>query len=209
MGESRAQEGQKYKVSLEYAGPAGWIGLGLSEAARNPQFGRKEAVIGIPGIGKAAAVRAEEGGSGPGQQIFAREGGPAFTNPGKYEIPAGGIEKGFSGPSLKLLRGVDRQTLRHGSVSAINAYLDPNGVVSEFIVTKMSFEKFLWEPDEIEVDPNASTLLLYAAAPVDSSGAYDGNPEWKHTYLTFLDGPPDVLKEESVRKRTRKHRSNE
>jgi hypothetical protein len=43
-------------VLLEYAGSAGWIGLALSEASRDPQFGVKEAIIGMPGLPNTVAV---------------------------------------------------------------------------------------------------------------------------------------------------------
>jgi len=187
-------------VSLEYAGAAGWIGIALSNATRDPRFGRKEAIIGIPGIGKSMAVRAQGSGARVGQQIFALDGGPAFANPGKYDIPAGGtregrMEEGFSGPSLELLADINKQTLMGASVSAIGGY--PDGFAS----TIVSFEKYLREPNEIEIDPYEPTLLLYAFAPLDVSGEYDGNPEWKYTYLNLLDSSPAVSKAGPVRKR--------
>mmetsp|Transcript_34799 Transcript_34799/g.62649 ORF Transcript_34799/g.62649 Transcript_34799/m.62649 type:complete len:271 (-) Transcript_34799:692-1504(-) len=190
-------------ISLEYTGTAGWIGLAFSEATRNPQFGRKEAIIGIPGI-KTSVTVATDGSASLGQQIYALEGGPVFRNPGKYEIPAGGIEDGFSGPSLNLLSDIHKQTLINGSVSMLNAYLETdNDAVSDFRSTKLSFAKYLREPEEIEIDPYESTLLLYVVAPLDNDGGYDGNPEWKYTYLNLLDSSPDVVKSGFDRKRKR------
>lgn len=191
-------------ISLEYTGAAGWIGLSFSEATRNPQFGRKEAIIGIPGVKTSVAV-ATEGSASLGQQNHALEGGPVFVNPGKYEIPAGGIEDGFSGPSLNLLSDIDKQTLINGSVSATNAYLDPDDTVSDMMITKLSFVKYLRESEEIEIDPYEATLLLYAVAPLDNGGGYDGNPEWKYKYLNLLDDSPDAIKSGLDRKRKRQH----
>ena len=71
----------------------------------------------------------------------------------------------------------------------------------------MSFAKYLREPDEIEIDPFESTLLLYAVSTLDDDGGdyYEGNPEWKYTYLTFLDVDADALTLGLDRKRKREH----
>jgi len=176
-------------VSLEYAGSAGWIGLALSEASRDPQFGVKEAIIGMPGLPNTVAVA--KGTATLGQQSMGGlSDGPKFVNPAKYVIPAGGIGKnGFSGPSLTLLASADKQTLVNGSVSV--AFDDDQlggGVISDQgqgVITRLSFGKYLREPNEIEIDPFGVTLLLYAVAAVDSNGEYDGNPEWRSTTLTL------------------------
>jgi len=196
-------------VSLRYAGAAAWIGIAFSESTRNPQFGRKEAIIGIPGIRTSTAVAKEDGDNdGLGQQVVAlEEGGPVFVNPGKYDIPAGGTEKGFSGPSLCFSSSIDKQTLMDGYVSANDVYLDSNGtIVSDFTNTKMSFTKNLREPDEIEIDPYKPTLMLYAVALLDRGGGYDGNPKWNPTHVNFLnDSSSDHQTEVLVRKRKRGH----
>jgi len=193
-------------VSLRYAGAAAWIGIAFSESTRNPQFGRKEAIIGIPGLRSSMAVITQENGASLGQQLAGLEGGPTFANPGKYEIPAGGIEEdGFSGPSLKLLRDYDEQTLRDGSVSTIETSLGPGRNTSDFTTTNMSFEKYLREPNEIEIHLYKRTLFMYAVAPLEYGSEYDGNPDWRHTYLYLLDSSPDTLKVGPDRKRMRKH----
>jgi len=201
-------------VSLEYTGsPAGWIGIAFSEAHRNPQFGRKEAIIGMPGVQTSLAVHAEEAGASIGQQSFGLEDGPQFVNPGKYEIPAGGISedgregRGYSGPSMVALSRFEKQTLMNGSISAINSYLTPNDSVSDLMSTRVTFAKYLQEPGEIRINPYRSTLLLYAVAAVttDGKGEYDGNPEWKETRIKFLESSPDNTKSALVRKRKRHH----
>ena len=115
--------------------------------------------------------------------------GPKFFNPAKYLIPAGGIGKnGFSGPSLTLLASADKQTLVNGSVSVAFDDDQLGGVISDQgqgVITRLSFGKYLREPNEIEIDPFGVTLLLYAVAAVDSNGEYDGNPEWRSTALTL------------------------
>lgn len=187
-------------ASLEYAGgAAGWIGLALSEARRNPVFGRREAVVGMPGIKKLLASNSTAKG------FVALEGGPAFTNPGKYEIPAGGLMgKGYYGPSLTFLRDGDRQTLMDGSVFEIDP-LKVNGIPAGQRRTGMTFTKYLREPEEIEIDPFKETLLLYAVAALDGNGDYyEGNPEWKVTRLTFLDSS-DTLRPGYDQKRKRQH----
>ena len=52
-----------------------------------------------------------------------------FMNPGKYEIPAGGIGKngGYNGPSLNILNDVDKQILINGSVSIIDPFAANGG----------------------------------------------------------------------------------
>lgn len=196
-------------VSLEYEGPAGWIGLAFSEASRDPQFGLKEAIIGIPGLPNSVAV-AEDGSASLGQQSnVALEDGPAFINPAKYLIPAGGTGKdGYSGPSLNLLVNVDKQTLVNGSVSIVEGQQSGGGIISDqdqnsMPKTRLSFVKYLRELNEIEIDPYGSTLLLYVVALLDVDGEYDGNPEWQSTTLTLLTNTSDV--KGYVRKRTRQH----
>jgi len=192
-------------VSLEYAGSAGWIGLAFSEASRDPHFGVKEAIIGIPGLPHSDAV-AEGGSASLGQQSnVALENGPAFVNPAKYLIPAGGTGKdGYSGPSLNLLVDVDRQTLVNGSVSVV-VDQQSGGIISgqNQQKTRLSFVKYLRELNEIMIDPYGSTLLLYVVASLDSEGEYDGNPEWQSTTLTLLANSSTV--KGYVRKRTRQH----
>jgi hypothetical protein len=196
-------------VSLEYEGPAGWIGLAFSEASRDPQFGLKEAIIGIPGLPNSVAV-AEDGSASLGQQSnVALEDGPAFINPAKYLIPAGGTGKdGYSGPSLNLLVNVDKQTLVNGSVSIVEGQQSGGGIISDqdqnsMPKTRLSFVKYLRELNEIEIDPYGSTLLLYVVALLDVDGEYDGNPEWQSTTLTLLTNTSDV--KGYVRKRTRQN----
>lgn len=196
-------------VSLEYEGPAGWIGLAFSEASRDPQFGLKEAIIGIPGLPNSVAV-AEDGSASLGQQSnVALEDGPAFINPAKYLIPAGGTGKdGYSGPSLNLLVNVDKQTLVNGSVSIVEGQQSGGGIISvqdqnSMPKTRLSFVKYLRELNEIEIDPYGSTLLLYVVALLDVDGEYDGNPEWQSTTLTLLTNTSDV--KGYVRKRTWQH----
>lgn len=177
-------------VSLEYAGFAAWIGLALSEASRDPQFGVKEAIIGMPGLPNTVAVA--KGSATLGQQSMGvLSDGPKFFNPAKYIIPAGGTGKnGFSGPSLTYLVSADKQTLVNGSVSVVFDDDQLGGVIadqSQGIMTRLSFGKYLREPNEIEIeiDSVGVTLLLYAVAAVDSNGEYNGNPEWRSTTLTL------------------------
>ena len=82
--------GGLFCVSIEYPGNAGWIGFAVSGASRDPAFGRKEAIIGIPGVSTLVAV------AGPGREVAVGQqvgtaviDGPVLINPGKYEIPAG------------------------------------------------------------------------------------------------------------------------
>jgi hypothetical protein len=171
-------------ASLEYSGAAGWIGLAFSTAGRNPQFGRREAVIGMPGVESSVAVSSENVTSQAinpsGNQDNFVEGGPYFVNPGKYEIPAGGLE-GYYGPSLNLLMSGYQQTLLNAS--ATTSY-DSNQTI-----TRLSFAKYLREPGEIEINPlTGPTLILYAVAPIDANGTYvNENPEWQYINL-ILEG---------------------
>jgi hypothetical protein len=195
-------------LSLEYSGSAGWIGLAFSEASRDPQFGLKEAIIGIPGLPNSVAV-AEGGSAGLGQQSnVALVDGPTFINPAKYLLPAGGTGKdGYSGPSLNLLVGAEKQTLVNGSVSVVEGQQLGGGIISDQDQismqqkTRLSFTKYLRELNEIEIDPYGSTLFLYAVASLDSEGEYNGNPEWQSTTLTFLANSSDARG--NVRKRSR------
>ena len=167
-------------ASLEYSGYASWLGLALSDATRDPRFGRKEAIIGIPGIQQTmAVVSADVGSASLGQQVGGGiEDGPPFnfSNPAKYIIPAGGIGDGYSGPSLILLS--DKQTLMNGSVT-----VDPNNTTN---ITQMTFEKYLAETNEVPINPYEPNLFMYAAASeVNEDGEFD-NPEWKYVSLTLL-----------------------
>lgn len=171
--------GGLFCVSLEYAGPAAWMGLAFSEASRDPQFGKKDAVIGFPGVSTTVAMAT----SGPrlGQQIAPLDGGPVWANPGKYTIPAGGTY-GYYGPALNLLSS--KQTLKTGSMLLQDMY-DPDdyNYVPGNSITRLSFTKYLREENEIEIKPYESTLLLWAVATTDG----DGNPEWKYAKLTLFD----------------------
>jgi hypothetical protein len=174
--------------------PARWN----SEASRDPQFGLKEAIIGIPGLPNSVAV-AKGGNSALGLQNLALTDGPAFINPAKYLIPAGGAGKdGYNGPSLNLLVGADKQTLVRGSVSVVEGQQSGGGIISDQDQnliqqkTHLSFAKYLRELNEIEIDPYGSTLLLYVVALLDMEGEYNGNPEWQSTTLTLLANSSDV-----------------
>jgi len=199
-------------VSLEYTGAAaGWIGFAFSEASRDPVFGRKEAIIGMPGIATTVAVNIEgdEGDSTLGHHFVPMEGGPAFTNPGKYEISAGGLlGKGYNGPSLTMLREMNKQTLVNGSVSIEDPYSSTSdgADATEERRTRMSFAKYLREPGEIEIDPFDKTLFLYAVATLYGSGEYyEGNPDWKVSSLIFLEGSDNASQSGVDRKRMRQH----
>jgi len=165
-------------ASLEYSGYASWLGLALSDATRDPRFGRKEAIIGIPGIQQTmAVVSADVGSASLGQQVGGGiKDGPPFQNPAKYIIPAGGIGDGYSGPSLILLS--DKQTLMNGSVT-----VDPNNTTN---ITQMTFEKYLTETNEMRINPYEPNLFVYtAASEVNEDEEFD-NPEWKYVSLTLL-----------------------
>jgi hypothetical protein len=158
------------------------MGLAFSTAGRNPQFGRREAVIGMPGVESAVAVASKNVTSqainpSENQNNFV-EGGPYFVNPGKYEIPAGGLQ-GYYGPSLNFLMSGSQQTLVNAST--IISY-DSNQTT-----TRLSFAKYLREPGEIEINPmSGPTLILYAVAPVDANGVFvNENPEWKYINLVL------------------------
>ena len=186
-------------AQLDYTGAAGWIGLALSEASRNPQFGRKEAIIGIPGMASFDAV-GDDGSVSLGQQLGgAIEGGPPFANPAKYDIRAGGIgDNAYNGPALSGLRDIDKQTLVNGSTM----FVDQGGEVH----TQMFFTKFLREPGEIDIDPYGYTLLLFTVASWDAtSGEYDANPEWQDTTVNFLGSFGKSGLGSVARKRKRQH----
>jgi len=188
-------------ATLDYTGTAGWMGVAFSEAFRNPKFGRKEAIIGIPGMPLSVAVGKDDG-VGLGQQLGGSvPGSPPFRNPAKYLIEAGGIgDDGYSGPSLSHLYSPEKQTLMNGSTTLVT---NPDGQIH----TQMYFTKILREPDEIEIDPYAYTLFLYNVASWDGSGEYDGNPEWKDTTVNFL-GASGTKSSSVVRKRQRHHSSD-
>lgn len=172
-----SDKGGLFCVSLEYKGAAGWLGVALSEASRDPAFGRKEAIIGIPGIKNAIAVAKEN--AELGQQSSPMDGAPYYVNPGKYEIPAGGYD-GYSGPSLSAMRPYDYQTLTDAWTNTTT-----NGDGSE--ITQLAFTKYLKEPGEINLNPFKSTLFLYAVAQLNGRNEYDSNPQWEYTYLQLID----------------------
>lgn len=187
-------------ASLEYSGSAGWIGIAFSTAGRNPQFGRREAIIGMPGVESAVAVSAQNVTSSalnPSGNQNNFEGGPSFVNPGKYDIRAGGLD-GYYGPSLNFLMSDNQQTLLNASVTTSDE--------SNQTVTRLSFVKYLREPGEIEIKPlGGPTLILYAVAPIDpSSGLYiNENPQWKYINMILGDGRSNT-RSSFVRKRQHK-----
>jgi len=187
---------------LDYTGTAGWMGVAFSEAFRNPKFGRKEAIIGIPGMPLSVAVGKDDGVS-LGQQLGGSvPGSPPFRNPAKYLIEAGGIgDDGYSGPSLSQLYSPEKQTLMNGSTTLVT---NPDGQIH----TQMYFTKILREPDEIEIDPYVYTLFLYNVASWDGSGEYDGNPEWKDTTVNFL-GASGTKSSSVVRRKRQRHHSSD
>merc|ERR1712127_377652 len=138
-----------------------------------------------PNIRTSVAVDAVSHNAALGQQLAPADEGPTFSNPGKYEIPAGGWNgKGYYGPSLMSSREASAQTLINGSVSIMGP-----PAAGERGRTSLSFAKYLREPDEIEIDPFKETMLLYAAARLDGDDEhYVGNPEWSIAELVFLDG---------------------
>ena len=188
---------------LDYTGTAGWMGVAFSEAFRNPKFGRKEAIIGIPGMPLSVAVGKDDG-VGLGQQLGGSvPGSPPFRNPAKYLIEAGGIgDDGYSGPSLSHLYSPEKQTLMNGSTTLVT---NPDGQIH----TQMYFTKILREPDEIEIDPYAYTLFLYNVASWDGSGEYDGNPEWKDTTVNFLGASGTKSSHSVVRRKRQRHHSSD
>jgi hypothetical protein len=173
--------GGLFCASLEYVGTAGWIGIAFSTAGRNPQFGRREAIIGMPGVDSSEAVSLANTTSqalNPSGSQSNFVDGPYFVNPGKYVIPAGGLEGGYYGPSLELLMPGFQQTLVNASVTtSLNE--------SNQTITRLSFAKYLREWGEITIDPlSGPTLILYAVAPVDENGTYvNDNPEWRYINL--------------------------
>ena len=169
-------------ASLEYSGYASWLGLALSDATRDPRFGRKEAIIGIPGIQQTMAVVSADMWEvlvWVNKWVEESKMGLLSSNPAKYIIPAGGIGDGYSGPSLILLS--DKQTLMNGSVT-----VDPNNTTN---ITQMTFEKYLTETNEVPINPYEPNLFMYAAAfdevNEDGDGEFD-SPEWKYVSLTLL-----------------------
>ena len=166
-------------------------------------------MIGLPGVGTAVPVAAERGTASLGQQGVVALGRGlrvpnAFQNPAKYDIPAGGAG-GDHGPSLRLLRRTEQQTLVNGSVlNVLDPYYNDGG---ERHTARMSFGKYLREPGEVEIDPFQSTLLLYAVSSLDDEGDPGvGNPKWRSTFLKFLDSSTaDVPKLGLVRTRKREH----
>jgi len=204
QGDAQADLGGLLCVSLDYAGgAAGWLGLAFSEASRLPEFGRKEAIVGMPGFGTSVSM-SSDGAASIGQQTTVLDGGPGFISPGKYVIPPGG-DDGYYGPSLQWLRDADEQTLMDASVFKTDTYLDPNDAVQDFTMTRMSFVKYLQEPGEIAIDPYISTLLLFAVAAVSPNGEYDGNPKWQSTRLQLLESSSDIVRWGFLRKRKRPH----
>lgn len=203
-GEKNRERGGLFCAQLLYTGEAAWLGLALSEATRNPQFGRKEAIIGMPNVDSVAAVSDGKGGAAAvGHQVAgAPDDGPAFVNPGKYDIPAGGVD-GYSGPALGQLVPPERQTL----VDARCTYVDTN-IQGMPRYTVLEFTKYLAEPrtfGEIEIDPYDLTLILYAVAPLDDGGGgFDGNPDWEVSYTRLLEGPQQRRSGEYIRRRRRK-----
>ena len=203
-------------VSLEYEGVASWIGLAFSEAKRNPKFGKKEAVIGIPGLATSTAMRRPGDGalhSGLGQMndpLSPDEGQPVFFNPGKYNLPAGGTD-GYSGPSLETVSPAGRQSLQNATVNVRD--MSSTGIVTseDLWRTTLSFGKYLREPGEIQIDPAALTLVLYAVSPADGGpDPADGNPDWTAKSIQF--GPSlggSSTTKSHLRKRIRKKEQDE
>lgn len=177
-------------VSLEYEGIASWIGLAFSEAKRDPQFGRKEAVIGIPGLETSTAMTRPgddtlHSGLGQTNDPLPPDKQPVFRNPGKHVLPAGGVD-GYSGPSLFTMSPADRQSLQNAAVDVQD--MSSTGIVTSEGLwrTTLSFGKYLREPGEIQIDPAADTLVLYAVSPADGGpGPADGNPDWESTPIRF------------------------
>ncbi|KAL7518565.1 hypothetical protein ACHAWX_003379 [Stephanocyclus meneghinianus] len=192
--------GGLFCVSIEHKGNAGWIGFAVSEASRDPAFGRKEAIIGIPGVMSMVAVAPPGADVAVGQQVGTSVlDGPKLFNPGKYEIPAGGVD-GYAGPSIETLLPPNRQTLGNATVAIIG----PDDNPLQKPTTTMTFTKFLREPNEIEIDPFKSTLFLYAVATIDEDGEYNDNPDWLANYITLLESETTT----AARKRLRHHLNN-
>ena len=191
-------------AAFEYSGatPPGWLGVAFSTAGRNPQFGRREAIIGIPGVATSEAVSAgnvtsQEINPSGNQNNFV-EGAPYFVNPAKYEIPAGGLD-GYYGPSLTFLMDASHQTL-------VNASVTTTFTESNETITRLSFAKYLHEPGEIAIEPfNGPTLILYAVAPIDNEGLYiNSNPQWKYINM-ILGGSSSPPRSSLLRKRQHKN----
>ncbi|KAL3758561.1 hypothetical protein ACHAWU_008315 [Discostella pseudostelligera] len=185
-------------ASLEFAGTAGWIGVAFSTASRDPQFGVKEAVIGIPGILTTTAVARDGSATLGNQGNVVLDDALTYLNPAKYLIPAGGLDtEGYLGPIVKLLRNLEMQTLVNATVTFItDAFSDDSNSTDQSANdsihrTLLTFAKHLQEPNEIKIEPHGSNLLLFAVAMVDDDGEYDGNPEWQSINLV-LDGSSDV-----------------
>jgi len=83
-----------------------------------------------------------------------------------------------------MLMDSDKQTLINGSITTTNPYLEGR----DMRYTRLSFVKYLREPDEVHIDPYGGSLILYAVAPLDPSGELDGNPEWRLANLNLMDG---------------------
>eukprot|EP00956_Cyclotella_meneghiniana_P034502 scaffold105641_cov66-Cyclotella_meneghiniana.AAC.1 len=174
-------------------------------ASRDPAFGRKEAIIGIPGVTTLVAAASGEDVS-VGQQVgTAVLDGPQLVNPGKYEIPAGGGVDGYTGPSIDTMLPIEKQTLLDSTIAIVG----PDDSPLQKPTTTMTFTKYLIEPDEIEIDPFKKTLLLYAVASIDEDGEYNDNPEWIANYVTLLESDVTAESRNGVtRKRLRHHINN-
>eukprot|EP00804_Cyclotella_cryptica_P008835 CCRYP_013066-RA/>CCRYP_013066-RA protein AED:0.01 eAED:0.01 QI:456/1/1/1/0/0/2/438/883 len=187
--------GGLFCVSIEHKGNAGWIGFAVSEASRDPAFGRKEAIIGIPGVMSMVAAAPPGADVAVGQQVGTSVlDGPTLFNPGKYEIPAGGVD-GYAGPSIDTMLPPNRQTLGNATVAIIG----PDDNPLQKPTTTMTFTKFLREPNEIEIDPFKSTLFVYAVATIDEDGEYNDNPEWLANYITLLESEATTAEKKRLR----------
>ena len=203
-------------VSLEYEGVASWIGLAFSEAKRNPKFGRKEAVIGIPGLATSTAMKRPSddtlhSGLGQMNDPLPPEKQPVFHNPGKHDLPAGGTD-GYSGPSLLTMSPDNRQSLENATVDVRD--LSSTGIVTgeDLWRTTLSFGKYLREPGEIQIDPAVPTLVLYAVSPADlGPGPADGNPDWEAVSIQFdsSQGSGNSITKSHLRKRIREKEKDE
>jgi hypothetical protein len=195
--------GGLFCVSIEFEGNAGWLGFAVSGASRDPAFGRKEAIIGIPGVSTLVAVADPSKYASVGQQVGTGIiDGPALINPGKYEIPAGGGVDGYTGPSIDTMLEMEKQTLLNSSIAIVG----PDDSPLQKPLTTMTFTKYLIEPEEIEIDPFAKTLFLYAVATIDEDGEYNDNPEWVANYVTLLQTGGTAVERDGVkRKRLRHH----
>ena len=181
-------------VSLEYTGSesVGWLGLAFSEAARDPEFGYKEAIIGIPGIQSTMAVGTDKDNIGLGQQIGGAINGFQFGNPARYDIPAGSE---FSGPILANLADMDKQTLMNGLVSIESG-------------TSLEFQKYLNEPGQVAINPYESTILLYAVSTLNDNDEYDNSFEWQFVDVIFENDNSTAI-DDVARKRARHHRDRD